>query len=87
MLNNLIDITTTDFFSFHEIHYNMRSHTKRLRSKLPQKNDKQKSFFSNRCAPIWNSLPSDIVMSPTYTIFRARLKRFDLNAIAKLLFK
>ena len=87
MLNNLIDITTTDFFSFHEIHYNMRSHTKRLRSKLPQKNDKQKNFFSNRCASIWNSLPPEIVLSPTYNIFRVRLKRFDLNTIAKLLFK
>jgi hypothetical protein len=87
MLNSLIDIKTTDFFSFFDIHYNMRSHTKRIRSKLPQKNEKQRNFFCNRCVPIWNSLPSEIVTSPTYSAFRVRLKRFDLNTIVNLLFK
>ena len=86
ILHNLIDVSTTNFFSFHKHTHNTRSHNKQILPILPQNTLSQKYFFSNRCAPIWNSLPSEIVTSPTYTTFHRKLKRFDLCAVANLIF-
>jgi len=33
-------------------------------------------FFSNRIIPLWNSLPDNIVSSPTLNTFKARLDKF-----------
>ena len=86
IIHNLIDVSTTNFFSFHKHTHNTRSHNKQILPILPQNTLSQKYFFSNRCAPIWNSLPSKIVTSPTYTTFHRKLKRFDLCAVANLIF-
>ena len=86
MLNNLLDLDTTEFFSMSAAIYNTRSHNKRICSKLPLKTLGQSNYFSNRTAPIWNLLPSEIVTAPTYSIFHKRLKYFNLYTVVDLLF-
>ena len=41
--------------------------------------DKRKFSFSNRIIPLWNSLPDNIVSSPTLDTFKARLDKFWEN--------
>ena len=36
------------------------------------------SFFP-RSAKFWNLLPNDIVLSPTFSIFKRKLNTYDLN--------
>ena len=86
IIHNLLDVTPTNLFSFHNHTYNMRSHNNQIYPKLKQNTMSQKFFFSNRCASTWNSLPVEIVESPNVDIFRKRLKAFDLYTIASLLF-
>ena len=86
VLNDLLDVTSTDFFSFNDTHYNTRSHNKRIYSKLSLKTLNQSNWFSNRSSAAWNLLPSEIVSAPTYSIFRERLKSFDLHTVLNLLF-
>lgn len=86
LLNDLLDINAKDFFYFNETHYNTRSHSKVIRSKLPFRNLNQNNFYSHRCATTWNLLPPEIVSAPTYDVFRNRLKSFNLRTIATLLF-
>ena len=38
-----------------------------------------KFSFPNRIIPLWNSLPDDVVSSPTLNTFKARLDRFWEN--------
>ena len=41
--------------------------------------DIRKFSFSNRIIPLWNSLPDNIVSSPTLNTFKARLDKFWEN--------
>jgi len=41
--------------------------------------DIRKFSFSNRIIPLWNSLPDNIVSSPTINTFKARLDKFWEN--------
>ena len=86
IVNGLLDVNAAKFFDTTEAHHNTRSHDLRIRSKLPLKSLSQSNFFSNRCASIWNLLPSDIVRAPTYRVLRSRLKCFDLYTVCKVLF-
>ena len=86
ILNGLLDVNANNFFNQTETHHNTRSHDRRIRPKLPLKTQNQGNFFSNRCATIWNLLPSDIVTAPSYIAFKTRLKSFDLYTVTNLLF-
>ncbi len=85
--NGLLDVPVSNFFTPTTNEYNTRSHNKCLKSNLSQTTLSISNFFSNRCTPVWNSLPPNIIESPNYNIFRTRLKKFDLHTIANLYFE
>ena len=86
LLNGLLDVNAANFFNITEPHHYTRSHDTRIRSKLPLRTQNQNNFNSNRCVIVWNLLPSDIVAAPNYSIFKMRLKLFDLSTVTDLLF-
>jgi len=42
--------------------------------------DAIKYYFTNRVINSWNSLPSDIISSPTLTTFKSRLLQHDISS-------
>lgn len=71
MIHGMIDLSFDDFFEFSE--NRTRGHIYKIavkRSRL----DVHKYFFASRIIPIWNSLPPEIVDSPSLAVFRSRVK-------------
>jgi len=58
-----------------ERQYNTRNHRFALQHSHIHY-DIHKFSFSNRIIPLWNSLPDNIVSSPTLNTFKARLDKF-----------
>jgi len=42
--------------------------------------DATKYYFTNRVINAWNSLPSNIISSPTLTTFKSRLLQHDISS-------
>ena len=85
IVHQLVDIPTHRFFEFNNSPYNTRQHSQSFKLHHATSNF-QRNFFANRISPIWNKLPSKIVLSTSLNTFVSRLKSFDLRKIATLLF-
>ncbi len=72
ILHNLTELDPDDLF-VRDTSGITRGHCKKLYVQRVN-NDLYKNFFINRVVPIWNSLPDDIVNSPSVSIFRARIR-------------
>jgi hypothetical protein len=70
-------IQPSDFFS-PSLNTNLRGHPLKLTVPLAKTNTR-KFFFANRIVPIWNSLPADLVLSPSVESFKFKLRKTDLN--------
>jgi hypothetical protein len=70
-------IQPSDFFS-PSLNTNLRGHPLKLTVPLAKTNTR-KFFFTNRIVPIWNSLPADLVLSPSVESFKFKLRKTDLN--------
>ena len=57
---------------------NLRGHPLKLTVPLAKSNI-QKHFFSHRVIPIWNSLPSQVVLAPSTVSFKKQINKIDLN--------
>ena len=57
---------------------NLRGHPLKLTVPLAKSNI-QKHFFSHRVIPIWNSLPSQVVLAPSTVSFKKLINKIDLN--------
>jgi hypothetical protein len=80
IINNLVDVDCTKFFNFNSFGgHNLRRHSLQLTLNKPAANLCRQNFFSYRVAKIWNSLPSNIVASPSLEIFKHRLKLLSLD--------
>ena len=53
----------------------LRGHNQIIRREITS-NTRRHNFFMNRTAPIWNSLPEEIVQAQTVNIFKERLDSF-----------
>ena len=75
IINNLVDIDYTTFFSFNSFGgHNLRRHSLQLAGKKPAANLCRGKFFSHRVINDWNSLPINVVTSPSLNTFKNRLK-------------
>ncbi|XP_071123171.1 uncharacterized protein [Mytilus edulis] len=59
-----------------------RGHNKKLTIQRCNKNIRS-NFFTQRIAPIWNSLPSSVVNAPTIQTFESRLDKYWTNSEMK----
>ena len=57
---------------------NLRGHPLKLTVPLAKSNI-QKYFFSHRVIPIWNSLPSQVVLAPSTVSFKKQINKIYLN--------
>ena len=74
ILHKIVDVDFNTFFKFSSLGgYNLRRHKLHLNRISNPKTLCHQSFFSNRVVPVWNSLPENVVMSPTLSIFKGRL--------------
>ena len=82
--NNLLNVPSSDFFSIsNSVNcYNLRGHKLHLQSSKFSGSSVRENFFSNRILSVWNKLPKDIVYSPSLTVFKHLLNKFDLKSIA-----
>ena len=70
-------LLTEDFFKINP-NQNLRGHSLKLSFPVANLNVR-KFFFSNRIISIWNSLPSNLVLSPSPTSFKRQLAKLDLS--------
>ena len=76
------DIKFGDYFSFKQNMYNLRGNTMKieLRSDFKNKNLLQLYHcFFNRATKYWNLLPDHVATCSTISIFKRKLKDFDIN--------
>jgi exonuclease III len=77
ILHNLTKVNPTTFFRIRGNCYTRGHPLKLIVNKA--KKDCRKYFFSNRVVPIWNSLPSELVLSASLSAFRRGLEEVDLG--------
>ena len=70
-------LNTDDFFTLNH-NQNLRGHQLKISIPLSKLNTRS-HFLSNRVVSVWNSLPPSLVLSPTISSFKYRLRKTDLN--------
>ena len=83
ILNNLIHLDFNNFFKFNTniARYNLRRHELTIANPKLSKTSVRRNFYSVRIVNVWNSLPQQIVTSPSLEIFKHRLNKFNLHSI------
>ena len=79
ILNNMIDLDSKTFFKIAPVSCVTRGHNFKLLKIGKGNNDKELYAFYNRQIDCWNSLPSLLVESPSFSSFNSRLKEVDLS--------
>ena len=73
--NNFLD--TENFFTFNP-NKNLRGYSLKITVTFFKINVRS-PFLYHRVVPVWNSLPVDLVLSPTITSFKSRLNQINLD--------
>ena len=75
------DLNFNDFFVLRTRPYVLRGHSIQINPKLSFITTQFQSTFFYRATKYWNSLPEEIVISPTVNIFKSKLLKFDLKTL------
>jgi hypothetical protein len=78
VLNNNNCLNSQNYFHLNN-NKSLRGHPLKLTVQLVKLNVRR-FFFCNRVVPVWNSLPSDLVMSPSANSFKLKLSKFNLDS-------
>ena len=70
-------LNTSNYFIINK-NTNLRGHSLKLTVPVAKLNARR-YFFSNRVVPIWNSLPSELILSPSVQSFKHKLTHINLN--------
>lgn len=80
IINNLIDVNHLDHFSFTTLGgYNLRRHNQQITQTNKANTLVRQNYFSFRAVRCWNSLPENLVNSPTLAIFKRKLKSLKVE--------
>jgi len=82
----LSDLQFNDYFPFRHTSYNLRQHSFTVQSLFNVKHEQYRHFFFIRIVNVWNRLPEEIVSASSLSLFKLRFKKFNLHAIASLVF-
>ena len=86
MLNNLIDLNFSKYFSLHTTVSTLHLRRHRFYIKLPKfsKTSARNNFFNYRCISAWNKLPDDVVSSNSLSIFKSKLNKVNFDNIINI---
>ena len=80
IINNIIDMDHTKYFNFSRFgQYNLRRHSLHIARKKPPNTLCRQNFFSLRVIKHWNELPASIVLAPTLSIFKHKIKHHNIS--------
>ena len=80
IIHSLVDLRMEDFFKFYTSPYNTRRHRLCIDNGTAS-TEEQRSQFAHRVVRLWNSLPENVVMSTSITMFKARLRKVDIDKL------
>ena len=84
--HNLCDLNFSDYFVFQTCNYNLRRLDFTVQSLFHNAScDQFRQFYFNCIVSTWNRLP-DVVSTFNLSIFKTKLKRYDLHTIASLVY-
>ena len=85
--HNLCDLNFSDYFVFQTCDYNLRRHDFTVQSLFHNaSHDQFRQFYFNRIVSTWNQLPDVVVSASNLSIFKTKLKSYDLHTIASLVY-
>ena len=76
MVNHLIDLNNSDFFTFNQS--TTRGHSAKINHEYSRL-DIRKYFFTNRTVTIWNALPQSIIDSSSLQMFKSKINEYNLE--------
>ena len=83
IINNLSDLTFSDFFVYRPMKYNLRGNSVKIDTNFKHNSDEWRSSFFNRVVKYWNSLPDSVASSSSLQIFKTKIKTIDLDILTK----
>ena len=84
--HNLCDLQFSNYFEYRHCKYNLRHIEFTVQTIHNAKQDRFRHFFFNRIVSVWNCLSNDLVSASSLSLFKLRLYKFDLHAVASLVF-
>ena len=82
---NLCDLNFSDYFVFQTCDYNLRRHDFTVQSLFHNASrDQFRQFYFNGIVSTWNRLPDVVVSASNLSIFKTKLKSYDLHTITLL---
>lgn len=84
IVHGMSDLNFNDYFVLAVTGYNLRRNTIQIKALRSHKNDQWRNSFFHRMPNIWNSLPDEVVRTPTLSCFKSRLKTVNLIPFLKI---
>ena len=79
IINNLVDISTEQFFLPIDTIYNFRYHTLAIKKQSIAKTNIMQNSFKYRVIEAWNSLPNSVVTLAELNQFKAKLRKIPMQ--------
>lgn len=83
ILNNVVELPSDSLFKRKTLHYATRGHDIQLKTRYISKTTLSQNSFFNRVIPWWNSLSNSVVSSPSFLLFKSRLRCISVNSFCK----
>ena len=74
IINKLCHLTFDHYFVLNTSHYNLRSHSLQVRTKLQHKSPQWLHSYFTRIPSLWNKLPVQVATAPSLNTFKTQLK-------------
>ena len=83
IFHNIVDLDFDEYFTNNSINqtYNLRRHNNQIKLEKYSGSTVRNNFFCDRIKPLWNQLPHDLAESPSLSIFKLKLDKFDISKI------
>ncbi len=81
LINGLISLSSTEFFSPLPSRNRTRGHNRRLAWNRADGKRSLSNFFTSRITPIWNKLPQEVVNAVSLNAFKHMLQKLPQNSV------
>ena len=85
-VNHVSGLTFSDHFSYRSTNYNLRGNNNQIEPLHKYRDPLWCNSFFVRAPKTWNLLPTDITSSPSLSVFKVKVEKFDLGSIAEMVY-